>query len=264
MIGEAPPRERREWQILGIAVAGRRHLAAGQPCQDAFAQMSFATPAGETLVAALADGAGSVRRAAEGATLAAGIACDLAQAALTRDPPRDGPGWKSLATWLVAETTGRLVRAAVMLGEPGGIAAFGSTLAVAMMRPPWACLISIGDSLAIIACDDGSKHLLDPLVPEHPDGDPTTTVLTSSGVASEIARIAVVEDPAIIGLVLASDGLTTSILEGDEPHRAFIDPLLDHVRSGRDPSEVARYVSADPELIDRSGDDRSLLLAVRR
>jgi hypothetical protein len=258
------PHDASEWWVSAAAVPGRRHLAAGEPCQDAFCHVCFGSPEGEVLVAALADGAGSVPRAAEGAGLAVGIACNVARMGLEQGIAGDGPAWRSFAEQLVVEVTARLVRTAVAIGEPRGIAALGSTLAVAMLCRPWACLVSIGDSLAIIVCDDGSAHLLEPLVPVHPEGDPTLTVLTSSGPAPAIASIAVVEDPDIVALVMASDGLQSAILDGDRPHPGYVLPLLDHVRDGSDPVELARYLLCDPELTDRSGDDRSLLLAVRR
>ena len=252
------------WRVSAAAVPGRRHLAAGEPCQDAFHVAQVGLPDGDVLVAALADGAGSAARAAEGATLATGIACDVARETLAREVPCDGPGWRWLAEWIVGETASRLDRVAIAIGEARGIAAFGSTLAVAVIRLPWTCLVSIGDSLAIIVCDDGTAHLLEPLVPQHPDGDPTRTLLTSSGPTEAIARIAIVEDADIAALVMASDGLASAILEGERPHRAYIDPLLDHVRGDPDPIELASYLLSDAELLDRSGDDRCLLMAVRR
>jgi hypothetical protein len=252
------------WKLAAVAVPGRRHLAAGEPCQDAFCHASFDTPDGEALVAALADGAGSASRAAEGANLAAGMACDIARTSLVERVPSDGRGWQELAERIVGETMSRLARVAVAIGEPRGIAALGSTLTLALIRLPWVCLVSIGDSLAIIVCQDDSAHLLEPLVPAHPDGDPTHTLLTSSGPAEVIARIAVVEDGDIAALMLASDGLASAILNGDRPHPDYVHPLLDQVRSDRDPVELASYLMSDTELVGRSGDDRSLLIAVRR
>src|SRR5438132_12609566 len=61
----------RKWRYVGASVQGTSHLSSGLPYQDVSRWISFETEKdGEVLVLAVADGAGSAVRAADGARLA--------------------------------------------------------------------------------------------------------------------------------------------------------------------------------------------------
>src|SRR4051812_8181262 len=91
-LGAVMARANGRWRVRGVCVQGWSHMKDGVECQDAF---RFAPDdAAERVVLAVADGAGSRRRSAEGAALATGLAASAFQEALRRDgAPRDADAW---------------------------------------------------------------------------------------------------------------------------------------------------------------------------
>ncbi|HYL05784.1 MAG TPA: protein phosphatase 2C domain-containing protein, partial [Thermoanaerobaculia bacterium] len=71
------------WLVVAASQAGSSHLRRGEPCADRF-EITLAAGA---LILAVADGAGSAARGAEGAALAARTAARLAAASLIGAPP---------------------------------------------------------------------------------------------------------------------------------------------------------------------------------
>jgi|HubBroStandDraft_3_1064219.scaffolds.fasta_scaffold06664_4 hypothetical protein len=71
------------WRVVAASQPGSSHLRRGEPCADRF-EMAQAPG---TLILALADGAGSAVRGAEGAAIAASTAVRLAASALFETPP---------------------------------------------------------------------------------------------------------------------------------------------------------------------------------
>lgn len=77
----------RKWKVVTASVTGRAHAARGQGNEDATRSLRLADG---TVVLALADGAGSANRAAEGATLAVEAAIEALGASLTGSAVESG------------------------------------------------------------------------------------------------------------------------------------------------------------------------------
>ncbi len=73
------------WRVRGASIQGYGHLRDGLPCQDAYRHRAVpvAVPEGDVHVLAVADGAGSRARSAEGAAMAVGMATELLSARVT-------------------------------------------------------------------------------------------------------------------------------------------------------------------------------------
>ena len=128
-------------------MADYRHLRDGLECQDARGH-AF-EPATASYVLAVADGAGSRPRSAEGATLAVGIAVEastrrLASAGLPRTPD----AWHAWLADSFAAVVDAFLDTTARIGRSP--ADFAATLTVAVLAPPFIGTISLGDGIVII------------------------------------------------------------------------------------------------------------------
>jgi hypothetical protein len=261
------------WQVTGAAAVGVSHRRAGLPCQDALAWRVL--PDG-TLIAALADGAGSARFSDQGAARAVETALDAleAGAALAGD-------WETLLQAafdaarqsvldLAAGDENATAPVEAPDDAPAGHAArtprdFACTLTCVVAAPGALAVGQVGDG-ALVASAAG-----EPLV--------TLTRLQRGEYANETHFL--VEEDALDQLVIASldrpvdrlalmsDGLIRLALKmpTQEPHEPFFAPLFRFAGAATDPAESAAQLVQflDSERVcDRTDDDKSLLLAVRR
>src|SRR5438093_57688 len=90
------PQGVRSWRVAAASVCGTSHAKTGKPCQDTY---RWAVLPEGTLVAAVADGAGSAAHAEVGAALATETAVDTLRARLAQlSLPQDDTGWRTLLT----------------------------------------------------------------------------------------------------------------------------------------------------------------------
>src|SRR5205823_1951909 len=88
------------WRILGASVAGTSHRSRGLGCDDANAYRLLADG---TAILAVADGAGSASRAAEGAACAVRSALLRVESGLQESTPCDEAGWCELLQALLQD-----------------------------------------------------------------------------------------------------------------------------------------------------------------
>ncbi|HEY3342098.1 MAG TPA: protein phosphatase 2C domain-containing protein, partial [Anaerolineae bacterium] len=81
------------WRVVGASVMGTSHQEMGTPCQDAHAYRVAST--GE-LIVAIADGAGSASRSAEGAALVVQFAVDWLTCACQQGSLNDAEVWQEV------------------------------------------------------------------------------------------------------------------------------------------------------------------------
>jgi hypothetical protein len=260
------PQHDGRWRVRGVSVQGYSHLRDGVECQDAH-RHGF-EPSTGAYVLAVADGAGSRARSAEGATLAVGLAVDIALERLARDGvPATADEWHaSLRAWFngileaFRDTTRRLG------AEPS---AFAATLTVAVLAHPWLGLMSLGDGLVVVGAEaeDGGESLhLVVFAPPSGEFVNETTFLTSDRAVDQVT-FRCLFDEGLTALLLATDGIGPVGIQrsGDvrRPNPTFVEPVLDHLTGARaNPTEVTRLLLED--RINRvSADDKTLLAAVR-
>jgi hypothetical protein len=249
------------WRVRGVSVQGYSHLRDGVECQDAY-RHTFSESAGAHVLA-VADGAGSRPRSAEGATLAVGLATAQLTERLQRGGvPESGEGWRGLLAESCEQVVSTFTETAARMGpDPGD---FASTLTAVVLAYPWAGVLGIGDGFVIARAEghDGADnfHLVSSAeaAGEYVN---ETVFLTSAGALSQ-ADIACLYDPGLTAVMLATDGLTPAAIRRNggraRANRSFLEPLLDSLE---DPTEIARFL-LDDRISALSADDKTLLMAV--
>lgn len=249
--------------VSGATVQGSDHRAVARGNEDAF---RAAVPADrESVVIAVADGAGGQQRGALGAQFAVDAACRML---LLDRPPPAGPAtdWQA---WISARITGIIDEYQRMVTAVGG-GELGSTLAAAVICPPWAAFCSVGDCFgAVLARGDPERcHLVLP----PPPGDGEFTVFLSSPTARSRARSFVLWDPGLTGVLLATDGCQPLALDhpsfrglppsaGPQPVPAFFVGLAQAVRAAGGDGEPVHALLTGPEAA-RCTDDLTVVCAL--
>ena len=240
------------WRVVGASVEGSGHRRNGSGCQDAHAWVVVGP---DTLVAAVADGAGSAARAAEGSRLAADFSVEFVA---WRICEQDEIEPIDLLTDAMDATRARLDRAA----DQGGYAVteLATTLALVLARPEGVWAAQVGDGAVVVARSDGS--LVSVADGERQEYLNETTFLTSKRWR---AACTVEEAPeAVESVALLTDGLGLLALdlnEGGRPHPPFFTPLLGFAKTDDPrPHDLERFLESD-RVATRTDDDVTLLLA---
>ncbi len=250
------------WRWCAASVIGSAHVAGGAPCQDDHA---VACPEGETLIAAVADGAGSALHAEIGARRA----CNAFVACVSRRLEELSlDGWEEAdLRALVSETRSEIVSLAEASGNALGD--YACTFLAAVIGPRRAAFIQIGDGAIVQGAgdDDGWALVFWPQRGEYAN---STFFLTDED-ALERIEIGLAAD-GVTEIALLSDGLENSVLNYADRriHAPFFEAMFGVAQSAGAPGpdaalsgRLADYLSSD--MIDRrTSDDRTLVLATRR
>lgn len=239
------------WRVLGASVEGSGHRRNRIGCQDSHAW----TVSDNTLVAAVADGAGSARLAADGARLAANFSVEYVAWRLCE---HEEVSPSDLLMDAMSATRARLTRAAKAGKHPLGDLA--TTLALVLATPERVWAAQVGDGSVVIEDTDGSLRAI-------ADGEREeylneTTFLTSKNWRSACT---VEEGPAPVeSVALLTDGLgllALDLSDGGRPHVPFFAPLLGFARGETAcPVELERFLESE-RVATRTDDDVTLLLA---
>jgi len=252
---------RHRWHLQGVSVQGYSHLRDGVECQDAYRHT--AVDAAGAHVLAVADGAGSRKRSAEGAALAVGLANSVLVERLgVAGVPDRADTWRSLLATAYDEIVSDFLAATERMGPDRG--AFATTLTAVVLAPPWMGVVSIGDGIVIarVADHDGADqfHLVTfpPPVGEYVN---EAVFLTSAGARQQVT-VDCLHDPGLIAVVLGTDGLIPVAVRQKggrrRPNRSFLEPVIDTLD---DPADIARLLLED-RISALSADDKTLLMAV--
>jgi hypothetical protein len=240
------------WALAGGLATGTAHVAAHLPCQDRV----WWAGGDNWLVAALADGAGSADAADLGADTAARTAVEVA-ARLCRSPGSAGSGRLLPTIFLATRHRLRAVAAARRL-QPRDLAC---TLALFVIRGDVVQAAQIGDGVAVVRDVDRKLSVAAP--PMRGEFANEATFLTTGPAVTQppvrTMRLADVE-----AFALSSDGLRLLITERGatgEPYEPFFDDVFAAVGAGAGNADLTGFLErAD----DRTGDDKSLIIGVRR
>lgn len=242
---EAAAAPHRTWRIVGASVAGPKR-AADEPCEDSHAWAQ----SGDTLVVAVADGAGSARLAAAGSHLAATFAVEHTAWLLDEGV---SPGLELLQDSLGA-TRRALVHRSRSLGCP--LKDLSTTLALLVAGPGGTAAVQVGDGVVVV--DDGemrtlaaaaeSEYLNETVFLTSRSWRKATTAGESAAPASAVA--------------LSTDGLALLAVdrETSAPHPGFFGPLLAHCRRGGGAEQLAKFLGS-ARVADRTDDDVTVVLA---
>jgi hypothetical protein len=244
-----------KWTALGESVAGTSHRARGVPCQDAFRYRTFGA-AGEWLVIATADGAGSASHSEMGAT----FTCDeFIRRVESTDPDalfdRDG------MIGLFSDVRTALFATAERLDiRPRDLAC---TALLAVVGPTSAAFAQIGDG-AIVYGEELSHQVA--FWPEPAEYVNATDFLTDDQFPDTIRFHSV--DWPVSEVATFTDGLQRLALDFTtrSAHPGFFAPVFRELRNAADPElllEPFRSFLDSDRVNERTDDDKTLVLAVR-
>lgn len=238
------------WRVLGASVAGAAHDASGRGCDDTFAYAVV----GDTVVIAVADGAGSAAHAADGAAIAVTAAVAAATEVVRRcadDAARPTAAWGAIAAARRA-VEAEADRSGRALGQ------LAATLHVVVSTPAGAVVAAVGDGAAVVRC---GAALEVPAPVTRGEFVNETTFLTSDRWLAEVRCAAT---PSVDAVAVCTDGveLLAIDLATGRPHPPFFEPLLAFAAApDADPGALTTFLSSD-RVRARTDDDCTLVLAV--
>ena len=241
------------WQIISASVTGKGHEKRNLPCQDAHA-WDILSP--DTLVVAVADGAGSAKLSAIGAQVAVQTAIEvLSQMTITSEH-----SWEdSLRETLTIAQQAVLDEANCQETE---IRELATTLIVVVATPQQVAVAQVGDGAAVVATEEYNLHAL--TLPEQGEYLNETKFLICAD-AVETAQIKIWQGSAT-HLAVFSDGLQMLGLKMPDgtPHQPFFSPLFQFVANASDEmmakDQLVSFLRS-PRVSQRTDDDLTLVLA---
>ncbi len=235
------------WRLVGGSVTGSQHRRQGRGCDDAFGWHADDA----VVVAVTADGAGSrPGTSAFGAYTA--VAAVVAAAA---GKPRVEP--------LFEAALGAVVEAADALGVAPDLLA--TTLSVAVIACDEVVVGQVGDGIAVRGAGETVEAVAVADRREHVN---ETVFLTSPGALTDHLRTFATGADAVDALALATDGLRYQVLDDVATNRPFA-PFFQAAwayarRADATPDAVTAFLDEiSDDQGDQSGDDKTLVLAVR-
>ncbi|HTJ67638.1 MAG TPA: protein phosphatase 2C domain-containing protein [Actinospica sp.] len=249
-----------DWRhVAGCSITGSVHRRRGHGCQDAFRSEVSADGA---LVLAVADGAGSRERSALGAHLAVDAACRvLGRAVPSADAPPER--WAEWARSAAASVVHEYERVAAPSLADGQADALATTLAAAVVRPPWAVFVGVGDCFGAVLTRDGGVEDCHLVLP------PAEVEFLGGARGSAAPRGFALWDEALSGVVLASDGCLAAALDhpsvhglpahaGPQPAAGFYRAVTRATRSSLEDREPL-FAAFSEALAERTVDDATVL-----
>lgn len=231
------------WRLLGGTVPGSLHRRQGRGGDDA-----FGWHVDDALVVAVtADGAGSrAGTSAYGAFTA--VAAVLAAA-----------GQEPEVEWLFEAALSAVEEAADGLGVAPDLLA--TTLSVVVVAGACVAVGQVGDGIAVHGAGDAVEAVA---VGERSEHVNETVFLTTPGALSDHLRTFCTSADAVDALALTTDGLRYQVLDDVQAGRPFA-PFFQAAwayarRADATPDAVTAFLD---EIEDQSGDDKTLVLAVR-
>jgi Protein phosphatase 2C len=234
------------WRILGGSATGSVHRKQGRGCDDAFGWHVD----NAVVVAATADGAGS-----RSGTSAFG-AFTAVQAVLAAGAGR--PEVRDVGQLFQAALSA-VEKAADGLGVAPDLLA--TTLSVVVIAGARVAIGQVGDGIAVHGSGDAVEAVA---VGERPEHVNETVFLTSPDALTEHLQTFSIGADEVDALALTTDGLRYQVLDdvaATRPFAPFFQAAWEYARRADATAEaVTAFLN---EVEDQSGDDKTLVLAVR-
>lgn len=247
------------WRVIGASVRGTTHERLALPCQDAHRYRVL--PDGALLIA-VADGAGSAARAAEGAQCAVQTAMDALASLYHAQKPNTEADWHLLMVEAFRQAHARLTELAAQMDAP--LRAFATTLTCAIAASEWLTMGRIGDGALVAETRD--RELLASAPPPRGEYANETYFLTMDDALDHL-DMQTYGQP-LRALAIMTDGLMRLALKLPDytPHAPFFQPLLAFTAQAADAAQaetqLAAFLASD-RVNARTDDDKTLVLAVR-
>jgi hypothetical protein len=248
------------WRHIAQSQQGPSHIADGTVCQDRNSVCVFRDHESSTLVACVADGAGSAKFSDVGSMIACESIIRSAAAYFDSHGQFDGLSRDDAIRW--CEEAREQIRAAADERDCE-CRELATTLCAAIAAPESLTFFQIGDG-AIIVRRGGVYGVV--FWPQSGEYANTTNFLTADDFQQWLAFSAA--SGGCSDIALLTDGLERLALRFDSqtPHVPFFDPLFRALRAANDVTnlnEGLRQFLASESVQTRSNDDKTLILASR-
>jgi hypothetical protein len=244
----------RRWAACGASVTGSMHQQRGLGCDDAYGY----GVAGDFVVAAVADGAGSVSgTSAWGAHVACASVMEHSLQSSFIDGYRSASVGDAdqMVRWLFGTALERVYRQSDAMGL--NVALLSTTLSVALVSDDRAVFGQIGDGVIAVESSGGIETLL----VEQKDGYANTTSFIQSERALETSLRTAARN-GVSAMALSTDGMSykiTNVATG-EPYEPFFRGCWQHLREGAAVNDFGAMLGGIED--DQTGDDKTMVLAV--
>lgn len=246
------------WRYIAARARGSSHARSGTPCQD---QLACDVLEDGTLVAVLADGAGSASEAELGARIATGAVLEAAR----RELAAGAPDLASTLRRAILSAREAVLEEARAAGQPAR--AFASTLLAVALGPAGGAAAQLGDGLIVV--DGAGSGWSWVFWPQRGEFANTTYFLTDDE-AEQTLKVEALAAP-VSSVALMSDGLEPLALhyQSRAAHAPFFDGMFRVLGGATGAREVVdlsaalqRYLESET-VSSRTDDDVSLVLARR-
>jgi len=254
------------WSHASASVIGSSHVEMGEPCQDAHQCFLVHPEVGETLVSAVADGAGSAPRGKEGARQACEFFTTQIEALLTNGGLISDLSVEQGISWL---DQFRLQLEAT--GEENGFSLrdYACTLLVGVVGPSEAVFLQVGDGSIIFSTALDPDYYQVAHWPERGLYANTTFFATDPDARKHMQHRTVYR--TIEEVAFLTDGLETIALryQDREAHSPFFRGLFPSLRNTEPghcktlSASIAEFLGSE-RVSKRTDDDKTLVLATRR
>jgi hypothetical protein len=250
------------WRVFAAAAIGKSHIDADTPCQDAFARDVI----GDTLLAAVCDGAGSQPLSHVGSqALSKAVVRELALRVAAGESlaSMDAQAFQGVIGDIIAVARAELAVEAEAAGLL--LSCYAATLVGVVATGSGGHLFHIGDGQGAVQTQiDSEDEILS--MPEN--GEYANETYFFSGEEwREHLRITPIGLP-IRTIALMTDGAAPFVMtKGNSAlYRPFIDPVEKYLATASEPDGCAALASTleDPRTYRITGDDKTLLLALWR
>jgi hypothetical protein len=244
-----------EWGVCGASVTGDMHRRRGLGCDDAY---SYGV-AGDLVIAAVADGAGSVSgTSAWGAHAACqSVLRNALRSQFTKDFTAEPAGHAAQMRWLFELALDQVRRQAETMGLNPAL--LSTTLSVVVADRQHAVFGQIGDGVLAVETEGGITTLLIEAKDEYAN---TTWFLQSDDAFETSFRTATLA--GVTAFALSTDGMSykiTDIATGNA-YEPFFRGSWQHVRDGASSAHFAALLRDITD--DQTGDDKTMILSALR
>jgi hypothetical protein len=221
----------------------------------------FEADGDETLLACIADGAGSAKYSDIGSAMACAAMLENAAAYFETKQKFDELQLEDVIRW--CDDARLRIRAEASVRDCG-LRELATTLVVAIVAPMRSFFFQLGDG-AIVVGNRGVYGVV--FWPQSGEYANTTNFITSDEYRERLDFL--MTDSRLSDVALFTDGLERLALRFDShtPHAPFFEPLFRTVRAADDldilNEQLRRFLGAD-SVQSRSDDDKTLILASRR
>jgi len=247
------------WRFAAARAKGTSHIKADLPCQD---QIACRVVGAKTLVAAIADGAGSAALAERGAEVAVETVIQFIVQALDAEPP----DYRVMLRDAAVAAREAVLSAAQQCGSaPRDLA---STLLIAVLGPSGGGALQIGDGVIVVSDDAGEWCWV--FWPQRGEYANTTHFLTDDDAVDRFQ----IESFAgkVMDIALLTDGLEPLALHyaSTSVYEPFFNGIFQPLLAANGAEEITglsasleRFLASE-RVSSRTDDDVSLILATCR